>query len=128
MLYLSSASFVSRSVSPNHGDARRRRGQELGDELQHNTHTHTHTITWTREVLVLRTTSSFSVFLLHLLLEGNTAEIRIVPLLLTALSRVHPHARKCAHVRIPGIVDELFSAHGLLCARLATTWSSCAAN
>ena len=101
-------------VNPDRGDVRQRQGRELCEEL--NT-THTRSLRL-REFLVLRTTCSFSVFLLHLLLEGNTAEIRIVPLLLAALSRVHPHARKCAHVRIPGIVDKLFSAHGLLCARL----------
>ena len=45
--------------------------------------------------------SAFAIVFLLLLLYGKTAEIRIVLLLLAALSRVHHHGRGCTHVRNP---------------------------
>jgi hypothetical protein len=76
-------------VSPDHGDVRRRRGQELGEEL--NT-TLTNTITWTRVFWCCEQQSSFSVYCFSFysmeIQRQNHAVVSRTP----RSEHVHPHA------------------------------------
>jgi hypothetical protein len=99
-LRVQTAKRDSGGVRPRLGDVRRRRGWKLDGRRAHTAERTldtlgTHGGFW---CCVRRATfCSFS----SLIIEREIVEMRIVPLLLADLSLVHPHARKCAHVRNP---------------------------
>jgi hypothetical protein len=84
-------------VSPDHGDVRRRRGQELGEEL--NT-TLTNTITWTRVFWYCEQQINFSVYCFSFysmeIQRQNHAVVSRTP----RSEHVHPHAHDAAETPV----------------------------
>jgi len=114
-------------VSPDDGDVRRQRGQELGEKL--NT-TQTHTITWTREFGAANNWAAFSVYCFSFYSVNTKSRNAQWPVVHRATSTSIPmptmplkHRSSQGHVRaILAMPSYAHGSHRLVLVRMQTNW------